>query len=140
MKLARRQVLQMALGVAAIPAISGIGRAQMAASAFAAKLELLEVRPVPWRVEPSLQLVANYEREFGLTLPADYREFLASYGGVFLRARYPFAEPTPFGPIGTIDHFYGFEPPGNKGDVHWATRLIEGAPDMVAIGDDLTAE
>src|SRR5438876_5656436 len=97
MKLARRQVLQMVLGVAAIPTMSGMGRTQMAASAFAAKLEALEVSPRPGRLQPSLQLVENYEKEFGLTLPADYREFLATFGGVSLNATYPFAELTPFG-------------------------------------------
>jgi hypothetical protein len=82
-----------------------------------------------------------YEKEFGLALPADYREFLASYGGVFLRARYPFAEPTPFGPTGGIDLFYGFMSAENRAHefsgVHWNTRLIDGAPDVVAIGDGL---
>jgi hypothetical protein len=141
MQLVRRQVLQIALGAAAIPAMSRIGSAQMAASEFAAKVRALEVEPVPRRIEPSLQLMENYEREFGLALPADYREFLASYGGVFLRAEYPFAESTPFGQTGMIDHFFGFVPAGNRADefrgVHWNTRLIEGAPHVVAIGSDL---
>jgi hypothetical protein len=138
MKLARRHVLQMALGAAAISGVSRIGRTQMAASAFAAKSEMLEVRPVPGRLEPSVPLVQNYEREFGLTLPADYREFLASYGGVFLRANFPYAEPTPFGRNGMLEKFFGFNmPPNTQDDVHWNTRLIDGAPDVVAIGRDL---
>lgn len=139
MKLARRQVLKMALGAAAIPAISRIGCAQMATPEFAAKLEMLEVRPMPWRVVPTLQLVESYEREFGLTLPAEYRAFLASYGGVLLHATYPFAEPTPFGPEGMIDEFFGFVPPRVRetSSVHWNTRLIDGAPAVVAIGSDL---
>src|SRR5215831_14603808 len=141
MKRARRQVLQMVLGVAAIPAMSSIARAQMAASAFAAKLQTLEVSPIPGRLEPSLQLVENYEKRFGLTLPADYREFLATYAGVSLRATYPFAELTPFGQWGMIDHFYGFTPHETGArkiwDVYWATEIIEGAPAVVAIGDDL---
>ena len=141
MKLARRQVLQMALGVAAIPTMSGIGRAQMAASAFAAKLEALQVSPMPGRLQPSLQLVENYEKAFGLTLPADYRKFLATFGGVSLGATYPFAELTPFGRRGMIDCFFGFAPheagARKTWDVHSATDLIEGAPAVVAIGDDL---
>jgi hypothetical protein len=111
----------------------------MAASQFAAKLDLLEVRPMPLRVEPTLQLVESYEREFGLTLPADYREFLAAYGGVFLHAVYPFAElPTPFGPTGMVDELFGFATGDRESSgVHWNTRIIDGAPDVVAIGADL---
>jgi SMI1/KNR4 family protein SUKH-1 len=122
----------------------------MAASAFAAKLEMLEVHPTTGRVEPSLRLVQDYEREFGLALPADYREFLAAYGSVSLSARYPFAEPTPFGQTGMIDDFFGFVPgpagsrtdqfrghPLDRHGVYWNTWLIEGAPDVVAIGSDL---
>jgi SMI1 / KNR4 family (SUKH-1) len=121
--------------------MSRIGSAQMAVSEFAAKVEALEVEPVPGRVEPSLQLVESYELEFGLALPADYRAFLACFGGVFLSAEHPFAEPTPFGKIGMIHHFFGFAPAGNSVDecrgVHWNTRLIDGAPDVVAIGRDV---
>jgi hypothetical protein len=138
MKLARRQVLQFALGAATIPAMSRIGCAQAAASEFAAKLEILEVRPIPGRVEPALHLVESYERDLRLALPADYRAFLAAYGGVFLNAKYLFAEPTPFGPNGMIDQFFGFFPARvhESSSVHWNTRLIDGAPNVVAIGAD----
>ena len=103
-------------------------------------MEMLKAEPLPWRAEPSLQLVENYEREFGVALPADYRAFLASHGGVSLSAQYPFAEPTPFGPRGEVAALYGFVPAGTSPahrsrDVHWATWLIDGFPDVVAIAD-----
>lgn len=109
-------------------------------SAFSAKLEFLRARRIPWCLEPSLQLVENFESYFGSRLPADYRGFLASHGGVFVDATYPFVYPTPFGE-GLIGRFYGFARPvppehSKGGDVREATRLVGEAPHVVAIGDD----
>jgi len=109
-------------------------------SAFSAKLELLRARRIPWCLEPSPPLVENFESYVGSPLPADYRAFLASHGGVFVDATYPFVYPTPFGE-GSIGRFYGFARPvpperSKGGDVREATRLVGEAPHAVAIGDN----
>ncbi|QDU20746.1 SMI1/KNR4 family protein [Urbifossiella limnaea] len=81
-------------------------------------------------VTPTLGLVRGYEEQFGLTLPKDYRTFLSKHAGVRGLASCPLLEPTPFGNAECIDYFFGFEPDGLAD----ATELIEGAPDVVALG------
>ena len=49
----------------------------------------------------------------------------------------PFQELTPFGPATVIDDFYGFTSPDHHGNVIDATELIDGAPDVTAIGGNL---
>ena len=91
-----------------------------------------------WALTPSEELVSEYEEQFRLRLPSDYREFLASYGGAQLDATCQFKEPTPFGSYTHVDEFYGFMPESRPAsDVRWATELIDGAPDIVAIASDM---
>lgn len=109
----------------------------MTSSAFAEKAELLGVEVPTWRIEPTSLLVQAFEREYSLSLPEDYRDFLAVYGGVTLNATCSFLEPTPFGQIACIDEFYGFMPANrSSSDVRRNTEIIEGAPDVVAIAAD----
>jgi hypothetical protein len=101
---------------------------------FGAKLKALEYELPDWCIPPSEELVADYERQFELKLPEDYRSFLAKYGGAGGTSICPFQEPTPVGDAAWIEDFYGFMPPEREGmDVRWATELIEGAPAVVAI-------
>jgi hypothetical protein len=106
-------------------------------SRFASKLASLEFTLPEWCLPPSEQLVREYEKRFGLSLPADYREFLVHHGGVIGTANCAFQEPTPCGTATCIDCFYGFVQGDRHDDVAWATELINGAPDVVAIGDNL---
>lgn len=106
-------------------------------SRFAAKLNALDFTLPHWCDPPSEELVSQFERRFGVTLPADYREFLICHGGVTGEARCPFQEPTPCGTATFIDCFFGFGPPERTDNITTATQLIDGAPTVVAIGNNL---
>jgi hypothetical protein len=87
-----------------------------------------------WCVPPSEAMVHAFESRFSLDLPNDYREFLLHHGGKFGDARCAFSEPTPCGPATRINAFYGFTSSGRRDNVVDRTGLIEGAPDVIAIG------
>jgi SMI1/KNR4 family protein SUKH-1 len=106
-------------------------------SKFASKLSSLGFSLPEWCKSPSERLVRKYESRFALTLPLDYREFLAHHGGVVGSATCAFQEPTPFGNATCVDGFYGFARGDRDDDVGRATELIDSAPDVVAIGDNL---
>jgi SMI1/KNR4 family protein SUKH-1 len=102
------------------------------------KLRRAGVEIPKWCIPPSEVLVSEFEREFCVTLPADYRAFLLEHGGCALNASVPFQEPTPVGDSAAVNYFFGFMPADRSSkDVRWNTRLIEGAPDIVAIAGDL---
>src|SRR5262245_23553786 len=106
------------------------GSFPMFASHHAEKLRLVGAEMPEWCIRPTQELVAEFEREFSLTLPADYRAFLCELGGCVLDASVPFQEPTPVGESALVHSFFGFMPEDRPaGDVRWNTRLIEGAPD-----------
>jgi hypothetical protein len=107
------------------------------ASRFASKLTTLGFELPEWCNPPSEQLVREYEKRFDLTLPTDYREFLVYHGGVVGTANCDFQEPTPCGTGTCINSFYGFTRADRHDNVVHATELIDGAPDVVAIGDNL---
>ena len=100
-------------------------------------IEHLNLELPAWALPPSLSLVEEYEREFDLKLPADYRGFLAAHGGALVNATCPFMEPTPLGDMTPVDQFYGFMQTGRSDDVRQAARMIDGAPDVVAVASDL---
>ncbi len=79
----------------------------------------------------------QFQSLFSVTLPADYREFLVHHGGAIGTAVCPFQEPTPCGTATIIDCFYGFASPDRHDDINKATALIDGAPSVIAIGDNL---
>lgn len=106
-------------------------------SRFASKMTSLGFELPEWCVQPSEQMVSEYEARFALALPADYREFLFHHGGVIGAANCEFQEPTPFGAVTCIDSFYGFTQGDRRDNVTGATELIDGAPDVVAIGSNL---
>ena len=90
-----------------------------------------------WANAPSLELVARLEWRLRLSLPSDYREFLAQHGGATLDAICEFQEPTPFEQTARFTQFFGFMPEEHElRDVEWNTDLIDGAPDVVAIAQD----
>lgn len=104
----------------------------MAKDKFAAKLAALGYKASKRCLPPSEKLVAEYEKRFSLSLPADYREFLTKHGGAEGTADCPFQEPTPVGDSAGIEEFHRFTK-DHRNDVHWATELIDGAPMVVAI-------
>lgn len=106
-------------------------------SRFASKLTNLGFALPEWCELPSDALVREYETRFALNLPSDYREFLVHHGGVVGSANCTFQEPTPCGTGTCIDSFYGFTRGIRHDDVARATELIDGAPDVVAIGENL---
>jgi hypothetical protein len=104
---------------------------------YASKLASLGFDLPHWCDPPSEELVAEFERRFTGTLPGDYREFLVHHGGVTGSAACSFQEPTPYGTETVIDCFFGFGPPERGDNINKATELIDGAPSVVAIGDNL---
>lgn len=106
-------------------------------SRFASKLASLGFSMPKWCEPPSEHLVRNCEKRFALALPSDYREFLVHHGGMIGSATCAFQEPTPCGNATCVDCFNGFALVDRHDDVARATELIEGAPDVVAIGDNL---
>jgi hypothetical protein len=105
-------------------------------SPFSSKLRELGFRLPHWCDLPSESLVLDFENRFEVTLPADYREFLVHHGGVvYGNAICSFQEPTPLGKETNIEGFYGFAPPERSDNISWATKLIDGAPSVIAIGD-----
>ncbi len=81
---------------------------------------------------PSEELVAEFEQRFELELPKDFRTFLVKLGGVRGIAACEMLEPTPFGTSVCIDCFYGFQ----DDEIGDSTELIEGAPDVIALGNE----
>lgn len=106
-------------------------------SPFASRLTSLGFELPDWCRPPSEQLVREYEKRIGLNLPRDYRDFLVHHGGVVGTANCAFQEPTPCGTATCIDNFFGFTQGDRHDNVVQATELIDGAPDVVAIGDNL---
>ncbi len=104
---------------------------------FSPKLKSLGFTLPDWCIPPSEELVSNFEKQFGLVLPVDYRAFLVLHGGVIGTARCRFQEPTPCGFETCIDSFYGFTSPDRRDNVTDSTQLISGAPDIVDIGGNL---
>lgn len=107
------------------------------ATTFSIKLKTLGFELPGWCLPPSEQLVRRFETRFSLALPADYREFLLQHGGFIGSAVCPFQEPTPCGNATCLDKFYGFSSSDRHDNVEDATKLIDGAPDVIAIGDNL---
>lgn len=108
-------------------------------SRFASQLATLGFDFPEWCLPPSDELVRNYERQFALSLPSDYREFLVYHAGATGYTTCRFQEPTPCGDATCFDGFYGFTRPeaDRHDDIQRCTKLIDGAPDVVAIGDNL---
>lgn len=104
---------------------------------YAPKLKSLSFKLDDDCVPPSEELVAEFEQRFSLHLPADYREFLVQHGGATGEATCPFLESTPLGTSALFRNFYGFTAPGEGGDINDYTDNAGGAPDVIAIGDNL---
>jgi SMI1 / KNR4 family (SUKH-1) len=107
------------------------------ADAIAAKMDETGFELPEWAVAPNETLVREFEDKFGLSLPEEYREFLVKHGGKFGGANCQFLEPTPCGKDTMIDCFYGFTKADRSDNVTDATALIDGAPDVIAIGDNM---
>jgi len=106
---------------------------------FAAKLASLGFELPKWQLPPSEALVVEFEKSFSLSLPTDYRGFLVKYGGFWSGdgAVCPCLEPTPCGDSAFIETFYGFTEPIRSDNIMDATKMIDGYPDVIAIGDNI---
>jgi hypothetical protein len=84
----------------------------------AAKMDYLGYRASELMLRPTPQLIAAYERRFGLRLPKAYRRFLLRYDGYHGSAYCPLQELAPYDDPVSIDGFLGFWPPGCElGDI-----------------------
>jgi hypothetical protein len=103
--------------------------------AIRAKLEALRYKPADWQLPVTEEFVAEFESEYGLQLPAEYRAFLLAFGGWTGSATCDFLEPlTPLGTGAWIDLFFGrMVPKYEVYDIRWATDSVGGAPDFVAV-------
>mgnify|MGYP002780517181 FL=1 len=102
------------------------------ADVFADKLAALGFSLPAGDRAPTEALVRQFERRFRLNLPADFGSFLAHHGGKVGTAACPMSEPTPFGSSTRILGFYGFQ----DDEIGRTTALIEGAPDIIALGPE----
>ncbi len=102
------------------------------ADVYAEKLAMLGFALPEGDTPSSKKLVREFERRFSVTLPDDFRSFLVQHGGVQGTAVSPMLEPTPFGTSAIITSFYGFQ----DDEIGDATDLIEGAPTVIALGDE----
>ncbi len=103
--------------------------------AVRAKLDALGYVPADWQLPVTEEFVVEFEREAGLRLPAEYRDFLLAFGGWSGSATCGFLEPwTPLGNGAWIDLFYGrMIPEYEVYDIRWATEAVGGAPDFAAV-------
>jgi len=103
--------------------------------AILAKLKALRYHPADWQLPVTEEFVAEFEREYGFRLPAEYREFLIAFGGWTGSATCDFLEePTPLGKGAWIDLFYGRMVPEYKVyDIRWATDSVADTPAFVAV-------
>ena len=100
-----------------------------------AKLDALGYIRADWQLPVTEEFVVEFEREAGLRLPAEYRDFLLAFGGWRGSATCGFLEPwTPLGSEAWIDLFYGrMIPEYEVYDIRWATEAVGGAPDFAAV-------
>ncbi len=103
---------------------------------FATKVQALRLKPDEGRLIPSERKVADFERQFGVHLPVDYRQFLLTHSGQWGSLTAPcLEESTPFGTYVCVQDLYGFMTDGDRQmfDIRWATAAFGGAPTFVAI-------
>jgi len=100
----------------------------------AAKMDYLGYRASELMLRPTPQLIAGYERRFGLRLPLAYCRFLLRYGGYYGSSYCPLQELAPYDDPVSIDGFLGFWPPGCElGDIRCRTEdLFHFAPPVFA--------
>ena len=103
---------------------------------FTEKIKELDFKLEKNHLPPSESLAKEFEQEFDLDLPEDYRYFLTCYAGFEGAANCDFHEPTPMGKSTIIDSFYGFGKDGRH-SITFNTNLIDGAPYVIAIGDNM---
>jgi len=103
--------------------------------AIRTKLGALGYAPADWQLPVTEEFVAEFERDDGLRLPTEYRNFLLKFGGWSGSATCRFLEqPTPRGDGAWIDLFYGrMIPESEVYDVRWATDSVGAAPEFVAV-------
>jgi len=107
------------------------------ASKFSHRLTELRFETTNRCIAPNEYLVKEYEDEFDLSLPDDYREFLVHHAGIEGTATCTVEEPTPFGDTIHVENFFGFSSENYLNDVYDKTDLIDGAPVIVAIADNV---
>src|SRR4051794_27239627 len=84
------------------------GGGRLRVTAFCAKLAALGYAPADWQLPVTEAYIADFERDYGLRLPAEYRAFLQECGGWVGSATCEFLEqPTPLASGASIDMFYG---------------------------------
>jgi len=101
------------------------------------KLQRLGYEPAEWQLPNTEERIGDFEQQYGLRLPAEYRQFLLDFGGWVGSALCDIQErPTPIGDKAWIDLFYGFVVPEHKTkDIRWLTDTFGAAPTFVPVAD-----
>jgi hypothetical protein len=105
---------------------------------FAVKLKSLGYLLPRWATPPTKDLVATFEDETGLQLPADYRDFLSRFGGWSGSCLCPIREPCPCGSPAVVEGFLGFMRPEERRlscDVRGLRLLADIPSNFVPIAD-----
>lgn len=78
------------------------------------------------------------ERQLGRSLPADYREFLCAYDGIWLDSGVKIPKPKPEGPIyAAVEFFYGVDPSNYWTDLftRFQSKSAEWGTELLPIGE-----
>lgn len=99
------------------------------------KLNALGYKPAEWQLPVTERFVADFEQQYQLKLPAEYRAFLLEFGGWTGSATCDFVDqPTPNGDGCWVDLFYGHMPKEYEVyDVRWATESLGGGAHFVTV-------
>lgn len=100
-----------------------------------ARLTALGYEPAEWQLPVTKSFITDFERQYQLKLPAEYRTFLLGFGGWTGCATCDFLEQsTPCGKGAMIDLFYGHMPSEREVyDIRWATEFLGAGPHFVTV-------
>lgn len=96
---------------------------------YGRKLRELRATPHKCRLDPTPEMIRGFEERFGLSLPNDYRTFIACHGANHVSAAV----------LDTyLTSFFGFLDDVKGCDLTWAMTVCEGYGICVPVADNMT--